>query len=329
MLAVSDIPQVVDTAGEQIFNADLADVMLDSEGVHVGNATYPLDETTVRSLGSLLDISNSYLRKCPQELMAQNINFWLRQNKESDALVHLINNQPRFLKSGVKIIPLARVVDIIQDIFPAADEVAEFQVTDQLIHIDVISSEHRIDVPGGDGTHRPVDDVTHGGIRFRIPIDYKVQKPPEVFTYLNRLVCTNGMCVSDAQHKITLKGRDVPGILDDMEAQARMIWQKLPEVLESYRSTAEIEVPGELSAFVHQIGQEQGVGPRVLNRAMSRIGEIPAPGTVYDVIQLFTNLANEDNTTYRTRDSLQFLGGELAARPEAATHRCTSCERLL
>jgi hypothetical protein len=329
VLSVSDIPQVVDTAGESIFNCELSDVLVDQDGVHVGGNAYPLDETTVRSLGSLLDISNSYLRKCPAELMSQNINYWLRQHRDSDALVHLINNQPRFLKSSVKIIPLSRVVDIIQDVFPPADEVAEFQVTDQLIHIDVISSEHRVDVPGGDGTHRPINDVTHGGIRFRIPIDYKVQKPPEVFTYLNRLVCTNGMCVADAQHKLTLKGRDVPGILDDMEAQAKIIWEKLPEVLESYRSTVEMEVPGELSHFVHQIGTEQGVGPRVLNRAMSRLGEIPAPGTLYDVIQLFTNLANEDNTTYRTRDSLQFLGGELAARPESATHRCQSCARLL
>lgn len=312
-----------------IFDCELSDVMIDQEGVHVRDDVYDLDETTVRSLGSLLNISNTYLRRCPLDLMSQNVNYWLRQNRESDAKVHLINGQPRFLKPNVKIIPMGKVVDIIGEMFKPEDDVAEFQVTDALIHIDVISSDHRIDVPGGDGTHRPVNDVTHGGIRFRIPTDYKIQRPPEVYTYLNRLVCTNGMCVSDAQHKLRLKGRDVQGVLDDMRTQARIIWDKLPETLATYRSTVDMEVPGELSQFVHQVGQEHGVGARVLARALDRIGEIPAPGTVYDVIQLFTNIANEDNTTYRTRDSLQFLGGELAARPEAATHRCNSCERLL
>jgi len=50
--------------------------------------------------------------------------------------------------------------------------------------------------------------------------------------------------------------------------------------------------------------------------------------TLYDVINLLTSIANED-VTYRTKESLQFLGGAMASKPEAFSHRCSSCQQTV
>jgi hypothetical protein len=326
---VSEIPDAIHVGGENIFDVSLANVHVEDDSLVINDNQYELDETSVSSLGTLLDVSATYLRKCPKELIAHNLNYWLRQKSEADALVHLLNGAPRFMPPNTKIIPLKGLTDMVGRVFAPDDEIATFEVSDKLVHLDVISQAHRIEVPPKDNLHRPVNDITHGGIRFRITNDSRIRKPPEVYTYLNRLVCSNGMCVTDAVHKLTLQGKDVAHVLSDMESTAKTLWENLPGVLASYRQTADMEVPGELSHFVHQVGRERGIGQRVLGTAIDRVGELPRPASLYDVIQLFTNIANDENSTYRTRDALQNLGGELAAHPEANMHRCTQCERLL
>ena len=326
-MLVSEIPERINLDSEYSFNVGLSNVRVSDDGVHVNDDVFPLEDSTVRSFGTLLDISQNYLKKCPPDLLAMNINHWLRERSESEALVHVISGQPRFLKSNIKMIPMKKVVEMIGRVFDPQDEVVELTTTDQLTHVDVISNEHRIEVPGHDIPLRPEHDVTHGGIRFRIVTDFRA-RPPEVYTYLNRRVCTNGMCIADPQYKLTLQGRTVDEVIREMESTAQDLWGKLPETLEKFRSTADISVPGEVSHFIHAVAAEHGVGFRVTAEAINRVGELPPAPTLYDVINLLTSIANED-VTYRTRESLQFLGGAMASQPEAFSHRCTSCQHLL
>lgn len=326
-MLVSEIPERINLDSEYSFTAGLSGVRIGDDGVHVNDELFALDESTIRSFGTLLDISYTYLKKCPRPLLAENVNYWLRERSESDALIHVINDQPRFLKSNIKFIPLKSVVDMIGRVFDADDEVVELTTTDQMVHVDVISAEQRIEVPGRDIPLRPDNDVTHGGIRFRIVTDFRA-RPPEVYTYLNRRVCTNGLCIADPQHKLTLQGHTVDDVLREMESAANDLWGKLPDALEKYRSTADIEVPGEVAHFIHAVAEEHGIGFRVTSEAINRVGELPTPPSLYDVINLLTSIANED-VTYKTRESLQFLGGSIASKPEAYSHRCSSCQQLL
>lgn len=326
-MLVSEIKEVADTDSEATFDLPMSQVALRDNLVYINNDEYSLDETTLRSLGSLLDISPVYLKKCPPELAAQNINYWLRQKEDQDAVVHMVSGHPRFLKSGMKFVPLRPLVEMIERVFDPSDEVVEFRTNDQVTHIDVISNEHRIEVPGRDVPLRPDNDVTHGGMRFRVTSDLRA-KPPELYTYLNRRVCTNGMCIADSQFKLTLHGNTVDDVLREMEETAQQLMGKLPETLMTYRQTADQEIPGEVAQFVHTVAAEHKIGMRVTNAALNRLGELPNPASLYDVIQLFTNIANDD-VTYRTRDNLQFLGGAMAANPDMYTHRCQSCQHLL
>jgi hypothetical protein len=326
-MLVSEIPDRINLESEYSFTTGLAGVRIADDGIHIDDEVFSLDESTTRSLGSLLDISYNYLKKCPSELLASNVNYWLREKSEAEALVHVINGAPRLLKSNTKFIPVKSVVEMIGRLFEPNDEVVELTTTDQLVHVDVISNEQRIEVPGRDMPLRPENDVTHGGIRFRIVTDFRA-RPPEVYTYLNRRVCTNGLCIADPQHKLTLQGHTVDDVLREMESAANDLWGKLPDALEKYRSTADIEVPGEVAHFIHAVAEEHGVGFRVTSEAINRVGELPDPPSLYDVINLLTSIANED-VTYKTRESLQFLGGSIASKPEAYSHRCASCQHLL
>ena len=61
---------------------------------------------------------------------------------------------------------------------------------------------------------------------------------------------------------------------------------------------------------------------------MERVTILPEDATLYDIQQVFTQLAN-GNVNYQTMVALQHLGGDMAFDTDHVVHRCETCERLL
>lgn len=296
--------------------------------------TFPLDEKVERSLSKYLGIPKAYLEKCPPPLKAHNLNAWFTYNHTRAAVVETVNS--RFVsihKPDLLVIPIQRVVDIMADVLDPGFQVTNLVHDDQTFVIDVITPK-TIEVEPWDAIedrnpehHATVGDVTHGGIRF-------VANPTEpddplLVTYLHRLWCSNGATSPEASGLIKLKAKTVDDVIAEMEAGLKRIYGDLDTKLSEYASLATKYPPGSKEAFARQLGNEFKIPARVLNKALDRIEILPDGASLYDILNVFTALANEEGVSYKTKIKLQELGGTLAFDTEAVTHRCQSCERLL
>lgn len=330
-MKVSELTQVLGGRQEERFPTTLGSIQIadDAGTLIIGGQTFFLDEMAENSLANYLKINRTYLAQCPPDLKATNFRYWLEHRENASVTVESVeNNITGFFRPDAMLIPVSSVAEIVERIFSADDEVKDLRRDDERFHIDITSARHYVDVPNPDRIMgRPeVGDITSGGVRILAYPNAPVA--PSVTAYLHRLVCRNGMTEPQNEGTIRLKGRTVPEVLVEMEQAAREVLSGLDEKLTSYAQMAQRGIPGNASSFMYQISRENNIGPRVLNRLMERANLLPDNATLYDVQQIFTEVANS-GVKYRTMVALQSLGGELAFHTDRVLHRCNQCERLL
>lgn len=329
-MKVSELTEVLGGRQEERFDTTLGKVEIadDAGTLTIDGNTFFLDEMAENSLANYLKINRTYLAQCPPDLKATNFRYWLDHRQNASVTIESVgNNITGFFRPDAMLIPVVSVAEIIQRVFSADDEVKDLRRDDERFHIDVTSARHTVDVPNPDRIPgRPeVGDITAGGVRILAFPNAPVA--PSVSAYLHRLVCRNGMTEPQREGTIRLKGRTVPEVLVEMEQAARQVLSGLDDKLTSYAQMAQRGIPGNASSFVYQVAREHSIGPRVLNRLMERANLLPENATLYDVQQIFTEVAN--GAKYRTMVALQTLGGELAFHTDRVLHRCGQCERLL
>jgi hypothetical protein len=238
-----------------------------------------------------------------------------------------------------KIIPLVDVAERVANVFDMDDEATILYAPDQ-VEIDVLSRAKAVTVPGIPGVEsRPMEgslerngiaigDISEGGIRIIIHPS-KPERAPEVHELWKRYVCTNGMTRKVAGSQIKLRGRTVPEILNEVENVARGIFEGLEGSGRAILHSAETPVPGATSDFIRQVAREHRINADTILRLQERGAELPTNPTVYDVTQIITAMANQENVPALTRRALQAIGGDLTIDTDRMVHRCTQCERPL
>ncbi len=331
-MLVGDLKNHLSRVHERSLQTSLAEIEVDPEARSVrlsSGEEFPLDEQAERSLSNYLGISKAYLAKCPPDLKSHNLNYWLQRRGHAAAVVEATDDHwVTIHKPGLLILPLARVADIITGTLDPAFEVVSLIRNDTRFQIDV-ATNHQIEVDPDDriDDRRQVGDITRGGIR--IMSNPTEVQAPVVQTYLHRLVCTNGLVSSEDEGTIQLKGHTIDDIFVEMEAACRRVLGDLDTKLAEYAALATQFPPGSPVRFAYQIGRERGLTKRVMDRIMERVNILPDDATIYDVLQVFTELANSGTVNYTTMIKLQGIGGELAFDTETITHRCGTCERIL
>jgi hypothetical protein len=291
----------------------------------IGSDTFLMDEGVERTLASYLKIPPAYLSACPPDFKATTLRFWMGEHSDADAVTELINGAVVSIHSPDQLmIPVRQVVQVAERVFSSDAEVRHNYLDDERVHLDITTSEHQVDVqsPG----YRQVGDITEAGLRF---LAYPTQtKAPSVGAYLERLACTNGMTTTERAGQISLRGRTVDEVLEEMEQAARMMLSTRDNRLERYAATARQPIPGSRQAFAHQLAREANLPRSVLDSVMELVNQLPDNATVYDINQAFTSVANTD-VNYATRMRLQALGGSMAFEAERILARCGTCQHPL
>lgn len=328
-MLVSDLS--VENSSENSYRTYLRDVRLSAEGnIYLREEDegvfFPFDEVAQSLIAKYLKINAGYLAKCPPVLQRENINYWFNHHGDTEANFYTVGGSLRgIFNPNKKIFPVSKVIEMIPRVFDQTDEIKACNMQEDLVHIDVISLKNSIEVPGLGTEERPqVGDITYGGIRlFVYPFQEKI---PEIESYFNRLWCTNGSSKPHTEHKLTLRGHTVDEILEELEEKAHLLMDELPQRLEEYKETANIPVPHKVGEFVYQVGREAGLPGRIVDRVMGNLATLPDSPSIYDVMQLFTAVANEQ-ISWNNRLKLQRLGGDFALNTQKILHRCGQCER--
>jgi hypothetical protein len=332
---VADLKEHLSGVRERSMEMTLGDIEVDSEArsirTHSGEE-FQLDEQAERSLAAYLGVSKAYLAKCPADLKAHNLNYWLKKRENAAAVIEAVGDHwVTIHKPGLLILPLARVADVITATMNPDYEVVSLIRNDTKFHIDIIT-DHHVEIESDNriedrtqGT-RTVGDITHGGVRI-ISNPTEVEAP-QVLTYLHRLWCTNGSTSPESEGIIRLKGNTIDDVFVELEGACRRVMGDLNNKLEDYAALARTFPPGSPIRFAYQLGREYGLTQKLMDRIIERVNVLPEDATLYDIQQVFTELAN-GAVNYKTMIKLQHLSGDLAFNTEAVTHRCNTCERLL
>ena len=240
-----------------------------------------------------------------------------------------------------KIIPLVRVAEAISNIFDA-DDMANVLLGSDQVEINVLSDVKSVVVPGIEGVaSRPLDgtvdsprrlmkvgDLSSGGVRVLL-YPGKPEKAPVVQELWERCFCTNQMTRLITGSQVNLRGRTVDAIIEEMENVARAVFEGLEASARAILHSAETPVPGAVSDYIRVVARENGINAASTLRLQERAASLQPNPSVYDVTQIFTELANEEGLPVVTRRALQAIGGNLTIDTERMVHRCNTCERPL
>lgn len=339
-MLVADLKSHLSQVDERAIETTLGALEVDPEARYIRTASgeeFALDEQAERSLSAYLGVSKTYLAKCPPDLKSHNLNYWLQRRENAAAVIEATGDHwVTIHKPGLIVLPLARVADVITATMDPSYEIVQLLRDDTRFHIDIITPHKYVEVATderiGDRTRPTTDehqvgDITHGGVR--ILSNPSEQQAPQVLTYLHRLWCTNGSTSPESEGTIKLKGHTLDDIFVEMEAACRRVMGDLDQKLAEYASLAHTYPPGSPTRFAYQLGREYGLSQRLMDRVMERVSILPEDASLYDIQQIFTELANSGSVNYKTMVRLQHLSGDLAFSTDAVTHRCGQCERLL
>lgn len=335
-MLVADLKEHLSGVRERSLEMTLGDIEVDSEARTIRTTTgeeFQLDEQAERSLANYIGVPKAYLAKCPPDLKAHNINYWLKRRENAAAVIEAVGDHwVTIHKPGLLILPLARVADVITATMDPDYEVVQLIRNDTKFHIDIITPHSYVEIDPDERIEdrrrgeRSVGDITHGGVRI-ISNPTEVEAP-QVLTYLHRLWCTNGSTSPEAEGTIRLKGNTIDDIFVELEGACRRVMGDLNAKLEDYAALSRTFPPGSPTRFAYQLGREYGLTQKLMDRVIERVNVLPEDATLYDIQQIFTELAN-GAVNYRTMVKLQHLSGDLAFNTDAVTHRCNTCERLL
>jgi len=218
-----------------------------------------------------------------------------------------------FYPDDTLVVPINRIAEIAQKIFNPDDlvhglswgEGFKFSVT-----TDEIQTEAR------------VGDFTRGGIRF----EARVGKTPYVSAYMERLVCANGMVAESEFDQVSLRGRTVDEIINEMEYIARATLEKnVPGYLNNWKTMTEIESKNP-EQLIHRLVKEAKLPAKIESAAIDRAPALEA-NSYYDIVNLITALQHEEGINDNNHYGLQALGGN--AVRDLGGHRCNSCQHAL
>lgn len=324
---ISEFDQLLSARRDERIVTRLGDIVIadDASVIQLGSDVFAVDDTVERSLASYLKIPASYLAACPPDFKASTLQFWQRQHADAETVMELTDgNIIAVHDPHTLMIPMRDVVRVAEKVFDPEAEIRYHYLDESRLHLDVTTPQHAVDVQSP--VHRQVGDITQAGLRF---LAYPNQnKPPSVGAYMERLVCTNGMTTQERAGQISLQGRTVEEVIEEMEHAARRMMGTLDDRLARYAATAQQRIPGNRQAFAHQLAREASLTRSVLDVVMELVNQLPEDATLYDMTQVFTSVANTD-VSYATRMRLQTLGGYMAFEPERIVARCSTCQHPL
>ena len=175
-------------------------------------------------------------------------------------------------------------------------------------------------------------DVINGGVYIRHSVtgDFGIQ----VFCFLRRLICSNGMishvCLSDKHARARRLSKDCHEI-EDMRVQTRRLigeaWSQLENKLAALAEL--LHRPSVDVGILQQQRTRLSLNNRTIHLIEAAINEdeMPLTGTSFDLINAIARVAtHEDSLSTRQRRTLLRAAGEFS---QFHVHRCPSCGRWL
>jgi hypothetical protein len=214
-----------------------------------------------------------------------------------------------------------KLVEGLLKTFPESSPIVDSWSDASELRIDVIFPEdHEL----GQGGDLSVGDVSRGGIR--VFQDRKINSAPQIEKLVYRLVCTNGMEVADPSLKVSAVGANELEIYALFEAEVARAVDVLMDDIRHFYDLRNQTVGSDPTGTLRRLAVEQGLPIRTVSNLEDLIPTLEhgEDTTVFDLVNLITNQANNPNIDVRssTHRNLQRAGGGIV---NDHAERCVTC----
>ena len=306
-----------------------ANVDIDSVEVHLeedqptisfgGHETIATDEG-LEMLGRHLKMPVKYLLKVPRDEQQFMLTHRLNRASEERLVIDYTSAGLEGIRtSGKMFIQPEMIAERVAKHMPVESPVRDYWLTPTELRLDVCAPMEGLVLTGGD---LAVNDITKGGVR--IHQDRRANRTPEVHTFLYRLVCTNGM---EMPTSARVEGRksfeDDQELGNEVESLIVLALQEVGHSIEAHYALRNERVESPESTM-RQMALDRGLSALMANRLAERVPTIEEP-TMFDLVNLMTNVANLSPRSSRAR-SLQQAAGHQVSRHDA---RCATCHKVI
>lgn len=309
------------------------------KSIEVGDEKFVLDDEGIKALGTFLEVPAKFLVRLPGEEQQYIIGKQIERQggvvnvrtvptydvPESDEVKREgAKRVLDFRDPGQRTVSPWRYIDLAQRIVGEEAIVLDYINDPWRFRLDV-AVRHTADYAiGGDPK---VNDLAGGGLT--IEQDRKRNLAPVIASHVFRYVCTNGMVFTDPSLKIDMRGTAADDLLFEMERKAELAFSRVERLVEEFYDMRNEQVAN-VHARLLEVGQEMGIPNRTIMQLQERIpAEINhGSGTMFDVVNLITNAANNPSLRNRpdSQRSFQVAGAHMVGEH---TDRCINCQKVL
>jgi hypothetical protein len=189
MTTIGEVSNRVDAMNQDCFDrlTDVSDISFISlDRMRVGDDEHTLRTVAQRSIAWRLGIPFNYLAKCPPELQAEQMNFWIKHERRSQLFVRYVSNASNDIRAVFT--PRYKPVDNFE-IMERLDSMGYGPDTQVQCHLD--GEFMLLSIPDGKRSFKINGDKMTPGIS--ISNSEVGLASLSVSAFILRLVCTNGM----------------------------------------------------------------------------------------------------------------------------------------
>lgn len=279
-------------------NIRTRDISFDNlETVKIGSDAYPLKPIAQQSIANRLGIPIQYLKRCPEDIQAVNMNYWIRYEKNEELFFRFDGNKVRAVFTP-RYIPIDNL-EVLQKL----DTLGYHGET--RVQCDLDDEFMSLSIPDGKQTFNIYKERITPGIA--VTNSEVGISALAVYLYMLRLVCTNGMISKTAvstsyRHVSTRILSELPEVLSKISDELVLHKEQVKLSLKSRVDNPE--------STIHNINNQF-----MLNKAEKEAVDWAIPleygFSMFNIVNIYTKAAQHKGLSAESSFRLEKVGGAI------------------
>jgi hypothetical protein len=271
------------------FNAD--------QTLSVGSSSHRVQAQAFEQIATKLRVPTSYLRRCPTDLTAQNLNYWLGE-LEGDVLVRFEGGHVRALLSE-RYQPISHL-ELVQGLLRTCppETRVRWEISARFCYLQVL---HSTESPLLGGISACNSETGHSTVG--------------VCGLVYRVVCTNGLILAGGTTSVWRRHtRDARKTIEELTSMVSQAWPAAGGFVGRFESMRTIHVRA-VEPVLNAVDARFALSDGQV-RAVRTAFHVEPGNSLFDVINAYTRAGNAPELSLEERTQLQSVGGHVLSMAE-------------
>jgi hypothetical protein len=271
----------------------------DLKTVRIAGEPHPMRKIAQKSMCWRLSIPHEYLKRCPAEIQAYNLNFWIQHEKNEQLFFRFDGQDVRAIfTKKYKPVDNFEVMERLENLGYTPDTKVQVALDAEFMSLSIPDAHQTFDVNG--------EKITPGISICNSEIGLSSLK---ISAFFLRLVCTNGMVakteISAAYRHVSVK------ILDEFPNVMREVGSQLSRQRDKFKISIESKVDNPL-ATIQAFNRQFALG-QLETKAVEWGYEFEPGGNMFAIVNAYTRGAQFPDLSAESGYRLQKTGGQILA----------------